>query len=447
MSQPIKIVEGTNGSSEKNTNFYPLDSMNKNLNNSNFSFTQSTRPNDLCLSPSLNQNQNITSSSNVSIILNENKLEGKETNLKEFASFIKFPEQNFPSIQKESLIEILEKAKKTEILEEQQVAMINFSSQNELATQKDLDLIKDGNSITNKYSTQIINESEIITNFNNCPNKKENMKNEEIKESIQDFKQISDAIFKNLQSICEKYVYSINCPTQNVKNEKMNLETNSKNINKKEKEKSKDNILNLNLINKNEKNPNKIINPFSTKKNENGIENEREKINYLNKNEIINNNNLKFKKQGKNVDSNINTHFSHFNRVRNLKRINNRKFNIKSRGIKYNILTEEMKKKLLIDASTMRTTEVAKKYGISTRNVNRWKKKGIQRKKGSGRKFKDPRLERRILEWYRMQDKETLTTKEFKEKAIELSDNKTFRASSGWLTNMKRKYNLNFKKY
>lgn len=95
----------------------------------------------------------------------------------------------------------------------------------------------------------------------------------------------------------------------------------------------------------------------------------------------------------------------------------------------------------------MRTVEVAKKYGISTRNVNRWKKKGIERKKGSGRKFKDPRLERKILEWYFMQDKETLTSRQFKAKAIELSDNKTFRASSGWLTNMKRKYNLTFKKY
>ena len=134
-------------------------------------------------------------------------------------------------------------------------------------------------------------------------------------------------------------------------------------------------------------------------------------------------------------------------KIKSFKRINNRKFNIKKRGIRYNILTEEMKKQLLLDAMNMRTVEVAKKYGISTRNVNRWKKKGIQRKKGSGRKFKDPKLERKILEWYRVQDKETLTSKQFKDKAIELSDNKTFRASSGWLTNMKRKYNINFKKY
>ena len=145
-------------------------------------------------------------------------------------------------------------------------------------------------------------------------------------------------------------------------------------------------------------------------------------------------------------ESNINNNIIH-SKVKSLKRIGNRKFNIKSRGLRYNILTEEMKKQLLLDAMKMRTIEVAKKYGISTRNVNRWKKKGIQRKKGSGRKFKDPRLEKKILEWYKIQDKETLTSRQFKEKAIELSDNKTFRASSGWLTHMKRKYNLNFRKY
>ena len=61
---------------------------------------------------------------------------------------------------------------------------------------------------------------------------------------------------------------------------------------------------------------------------------------------------------------------------------------------RYNILDEEIKKKLLQDAQTMKTIDVAKKYGISTRNINRWKKIGIKRKKGSGRKLRDPALEK-----------------------------------------------------
>lgn len=112
---------------------------------------------------------------------------------------------------------------------------------------------------------------------------------------------------------------------------------------------------------------------------------------------------------------------------------------------KYNILDEETKKRLLIDAKNMKTKEVAKKYGISTRNINRWKKTGIKRKKGSGRKLGDPGLEKKILIWFNFQDKKNITSKDFKKKALELSNNINFRASSGWLTNMKKKYHIKFK--
>ena len=131
------------------------------------------------------------------------------------------------------------------------------------------------------------------------------------------------------------------------------------------------------------------------------------------------------------------------------KKINTKKSNIRhysKRSKKYNILSEETKRKLLLDARHMRTIEVAKKYGISTRNINRWKKKGIRRKRGSGRKFKDPNLERKLLIWYNFQDRKNITSKDFREKALELSNSKNFRASSGWLTTMKKKYHIKFRK-
>ena len=112
---------------------------------------------------------------------------------------------------------------------------------------------------------------------------------------------------------------------------------------------------------------------------------------------------------------------------------------------RYNILNEEIKKKLLQDAQTMKTIEVAKKYGISTRNINRWKKIGIKRKKGSGRKLRDPALEKKLLIWFNTQDKMKITSKLFKEKALELSNNINFRASSGWLTKKKKKYHIKFR--
>ena len=130
-------------------------------------------------------------------------------------------------------------------------------------------------------------------------------------------------------------------------------------------------------------------------------------------------------------------------RIKKQKKINLR---YTKRAKKYKILTEEIKKKLLVDAKHMRTIDVAKKYGISTRNINRWKKLGIKRKRGSGRKFKDPDLENKILIWYNFQDKKNITAKTFKKKALELSNNSSFRASSGWLTLMKRKYHIKFKK-
>ena len=108
-------------------------------------------------------------------------------------------------------------------------------------------------------------------------------------------------------------------------------------------------------------------------------------------------------------------------------------------------MSEDVKRKLLLDAKSMKTIDVARKYGISTRNINRWKKIGIKRKKGSGRKFKDPLLEKKMLIWYNTQDKKNITSRDFKNKALELSNNDSFRASSGWLTTMKKKYRIKFK--
>ena len=289
-----------------------------------------------------------------------------------------------------------------------------------------------------------INKKNDSLNFNNCLNK--NINNNEIKEYLTELKSFTKRIINSLELIYSKNEHLLN-PSKDIdsiKSEK-DLEKNT-NIKKEEIENS---VINSNLINQKKANNDNAYtkeenNLLSPKINPNFIEKEKKIKPFLNMNRAK----KIFKPKNHTIkeESNINNNIIH-SKVKSLKRIGNRKFNIKSRGLRYNILTEEMKKQLLLDAMNMRTVEVAKKYGISTRNVNRWKKKGIQRKKGSGRKFKDPRLERKILEWYRMQDKDTLTSRQFKEKAIELSDNKTFRASSGWLTNMKRKYNINFKKY
>ena len=120
-------------------------------------------------------------------------------------------------------------------------------------------------------------------------------------------------------------------------------------------------------------------------------------------------------------------------------------FKISKRKSKYNILSKEQKKKILKDLKLYSTKYVSSKYNVSIRNLVRWKKLGIERKKGSGRKFKDPYLENKMLNYYYENDK--ITTKQFREKAKELCSDSSFKASTGWLMRIKRKFNLVFVKY
>ena len=121
-------------------------------------------------------------------------------------------------------------------------------------------------------------------------------------------------------------------------------------------------------------------------------------------------------------------------------------FKIKKEKIKYNILSKEEKKKILKDLKKNNSIRnISLKYNVSIRNLTRWKKKGIERKKGSGRKFKDPKLEEKMLKYY-LENKH-ITTKEFREKAKFFSSDSSFKASIGWLMRIKKKYSLVFEKY
>ena len=432
MSHPIKIVEDYEKSPEKNIDNFTLNLMNQKTTLSNSSPTQPNKTNCLISSSTLNKYSDLPTVSNNISSYNENLTEIKENKDKEIETLIKFYSPSFLN-ENQKL--------NTKIKIDEEINQKNYG----LNESNSFCLISENDNknqiLNNMYIENNTKENKNILikniNFNNCPNK--NIKNNEIKEYFKELKFCTDKIIQTLKLIYENNIFILN-PSNDKSHKDSSLEDNSKE-NKKEKS-NKDIIINIDLINL--KKENSKEKDFDFYKKNNLPSQEKEKKPFLNKK----NNYSKIKNQVINEDyDSDSSNIVQVAKKKNFKRINNRKFNIKSRGFRYNILTEEMKKQLLIDAMNMRTIEVAKKYGISTRNVNRWKKKGIQRKKGSGRKFKDPKLERKILEWYRIQDKETLTSRQFKEKAIELSDNKTFRASSGWLTNMKRKYNLNFKKY
>ena len=127
------------------------------------------------------------------------------------------------------------------------------------------------------------------------------------------------------------------------------------------------------------------------------------------------------------------------------KRKENKIFKIKKTKLKYKILSKEEKKQILKDLKNNSIKNISLKYNVSIRNLTRWKKQGIERKKGSGRKFKDPNLEEKMLKYY--YENKNITTKEFRLKAKMFCSDSSFKASTGWLMRIKKKFNLVFEKY
>ena len=88
---------------------------------------------------------------------------------------------------------------------------------------------------------------------------------------------------------------------------------------------------------------------------------------------------------------------------------------------------------------------VAKMCNVPTKSLRRWSIVGCSRKKGCGRKIKDPVMEKKLIAWYlNCVNKENLypTGKMIRAKALELTEIKGFLASKGWLEKFKKKYNV-----
>ena len=100
---------------------------------------------------------------------------------------------------------------------------------------------------------------------------------------------------------------------------------------------------------------------------------------------------------------------------------------------------------------------VMKMCKVPRKSLRRWSYVGCQRKKGCGRKTKNPEMEEKLINWYYIEIKKgtIITAKMIRNKAMELSLDKEFLASKGWLEKFKRKFNINiissknkkFKKY
>ena len=92
------------------------------------------------------------------------------------------------------------------------------------------------------------------------------------------------------------------------------------------------------------------------------------------------------------------------------------------------------KKKYPLDI-TMKMCKVPRK------SLRRWANVGCLRKKGCGRKTKNPKMEEKLLMWYndKIKNNVNITAKMIRDKAVEISNDKDFLASKGWLEKFKKK--------
>ena len=68
---------------------------------------------------------------------------------------------------------------------------------------------------------------------------------------------------------------------------------------------------------------------------------------------------------------------------------------------------------------------------------------------GGGRRIKDPSMEEELLKWYdnyHRVEGNKVKTREFKQKALDFSNDSTFRASKGWLQKFRKRHNIKLNK-
>ena len=87
---------------------------------------------------------------------------------------------------------------------------------------------------------------------------------------------------------------------------------------------------------------------------------------------------------------------------------------------------------------------VMKMCKVPRKSLRRWSYVGCNRKKGCGRKTKNPEMEEKLVDWYNdiIKNETCVTAKMIREKAVEISSDKEFLASKGWFEKFKRKFNI-----
>ena len=108
------------------------------------------------------------------------------------------------------------------------------------------------------------------------------------------------------------------------------------------------------------------------------------------------------------------------------------------------MFSTEVKRKCIEASKIYEIKEVSKMFSVPLKSLKRWIEVGPERKKGGGRKIKEPEMEKKLIEWYNEKKIQNvpITSKMIKEKALFFTNRKDFIASKGWFEKFKKKYNL-----
>jgi hypothetical protein len=122
--------------------------------------------------------------------------------------------------------------------------------------------------------------------------------------------------------------------------------------------------------------------------------------------------------------------------------LQNQTKNFRKKGSKYKMFSLEDKKFCLDLLKIFNYNAVAKLCNIPVKSLKRWALMGPERKKGGGRKTRDPEMEAKLIKWIKEQlvKGEYLDTKMIKKKALKFTKNESFLASKGWFNKFQKKY-------
>jgi len=111
---------------------------------------------------------------------------------------------------------------------------------------------------------------------------------------------------------------------------------------------------------------------------------------------------------------------------------------------KYRMLSPKHKHKAIEMAGKVGIKTASDICNVPIKSLKRWMIVGCNRKKGGGRKTKDPKMESDLHSWYLdMESKhQVITGKMIKHKALEFSNCRDFIASKGWLDKFKQRYDM-----